>query len=100
MLASGSHDDTTRLWDVQTGALLETLVGHTGNVYTVVYSPDGSTIASGSWDGTVCLWDSQTSELLETLRGHTRNVASAAFSPDGGTVLLWDLTKIQLQNGD
>ena len=50
-LASGSHDNTVRLWDVQSGDLLETLAGHTGNVYIVVYSPEDSTIASGSWDG-------------------------------------------------
>ena len=28
-LASGSNDDTVRMWDIQTGALLRTLTGHT-----------------------------------------------------------------------
>ena len=81
-----------------TGETLTTLTGRTGNVYSVVFSPDGSTLASGSWDGTLRLWDTATGERLTTFIGHTGDVRSVAFSPDGstlasgsedGTVLLW-----------
>ena len=57
ILATGSHDQTIKLWDAATGRELATLRGHTGNVYTVAFSPDGSLLASGSLDGTVRLWD-------------------------------------------
>ena len=71
VLASGSHDQTICLWDVATGELKNTLIGHTHRVLSVMYSPDGSTLASGGWDNTVRLWDVATGELKQTLTGHT-----------------------------
>jgi WD40 repeat protein len=57
ILASGSWDDTVRLWRVADRALLYTLEGHTLPVQNVTFSPDGQILASGSSDGTVRLWD-------------------------------------------
>ena len=56
-LASGSGDQTIKLWDVTTGKERATLKGHTGMVLSVAYSPDGKTLASGSPDKTIKLWD-------------------------------------------
>ena len=57
VVASGSDDETVRLWDAVTGAALQTLEGHRGRVYSVAFSPDGKVVASGSADKTVRLWD-------------------------------------------
>ena len=77
------------------------LYGHSSEVYSVTFSPDGKTIASGSVDKTVRLWDLKMRKSLgEPLTGHSDTIWSVAFSLDGKTlasassdytVRLWDL---------
>jgi WD40 repeat protein len=99
LLASGSFDNTVRLWDPATGAALQTLEGHGDSVNTVAFSPDGKMLASGSYDKTVRLWDPATGAALQTLEGHRDSVRAVTFPPDGkmlasgsadNTVRLWD----------
>jgi len=85
-LASGSWDNTVRLWRAADGALLSTLKGHTDWVRSVAFSPDGQTLASGSRDNTVRLWRVADGAPLRILEGHMDAVLSVAFSPDGKTL--------------
>ena len=41
-LATGGEENTVKIWDVQTGQELQTLRGHSGDVYTVAFSPDAA----------------------------------------------------------
>jgi WD40 repeat protein len=62
---------------------LLTLEGHTDNVNSVVFSPDGQTLASGGEDRTIRLWNIATGELLRTFDKHTDWITTLVFSPDG-----------------
>ncbi|PMB51174.1 hypothetical protein CEN39_16580 [Fischerella thermalis CCMEE 5201] len=101
-LASGSADQTIRLWDVVTGECTKVLHGHAGLVTGVTFSPDGCMLASSSYDHTVKLWDVATGQLLYTFPEHI--TMSTAFSPDrqklavgsfDDTVRIWDLATKQ-----
>ena len=71
LVASGSDDETVRLWDAGTGAARGTLEGHSSYVSSVAFSPDGKLVASGSDDKTVRLWDAGTGAARGTLEGHS-----------------------------
>ncbi|TEY20404.1 hypothetical protein BOTCAL_1785g00010 [Botryotinia calthae] len=99
IVASGSSDNTIRLWDIAICESLQTLEGHSNAVLSVAFSPNGKIIASGSSDNTIRLWDTTTGELLQTLEGYSNTVLSIAFSPNGkmvasgssdNTIRLWD----------
>lgn len=87
ILASGSYDQTVKLWDIETGECLKTLQGHSSPVVCVAYSPDGKLLASGEFDGVIKMWDAETGNCCQTIKGHTNSVWSVTFSPDGQWLL-------------
>ena len=63
MLASGSADQTIKIWDTVNGKELTTLNGHTSYVASLAVLP-GNKLASGSYDKTIKIWDPIKGELL------------------------------------
>ncbi|KAJ5370787.1 uncharacterized protein N7496_006879 [Penicillium cataractarum] len=103
ILASGSFDKTIRLWDTRTGALQQTLRGHSDGVSSLVFYPDnnGRFLVSGSYDKTVRLWDTVTGEMKWCHNDHSDGVTAVAVYPNSRlfastsfdrTVMLRDMT--------
>ena len=102
ILASSSHDNTIKLWDISSGKELRN-INTKNSIYTIAFSPDGLTIASGDAKNNIYLWDVNSGEKIRILEGHTGRFAgvnSISFSPDGKilasaggdkTVKLWNL---------
>jgi WD40 repeat protein/uncharacterized caspase-like protein len=103
LLASGSQDQTIKLWDLETGKLLQTFSGHSNRITAIAFVPnhaDPPILVSGSGDNTIKLWNCQTGALLDTLLGHSGWVLAIALSADGktlvsgsadGSIQRWDL---------
>ncbi|BCL38029.1 eIF2A-related protein [Nostoc sp. MS1] len=77
------------------------LEGHSNQVYSVAYSPNGRQLASASRDKTIKIWDISTGKTLNTLSGHNSEVRSIAYSPDGKylasasfdkTIKIWNIS--------
>ncbi|MEB3267155.1 MAG: serine/threonine-protein kinase [Leptolyngbya sp.] len=101
-LVSGSLDDTIKVWNLQTGALMFTLQGHPRGVNGVTISAKGQVLVSCGDDDTVRVWNLTAGRRLHTLKGHMRDVTSVAIGHQGWllasgskdkTINLWKLDK-------
>lgn len=117
ILASGSHDKSIKLWNLQTGKLictfgsLLTWGAHKETVSCLAFTPDTQTLISGSsdrtiqslisgsFDGTIKFWNLQTRDKPRTFKT-SLGVKAIAISRDGrflastawdGKIRLWHI---------
>lgn len=86
LLASGSRDQTLKVWDLATGECLQAMMGHTNSILSVDFSHDSSRLVSASSDDTIRIWHTKTGECIRILTGHSSIVTSACFSPDSALI--------------
>ena len=101
-LATGAtvgYSELVRDADVPAAKCVAVLTGHTDEVFSAAFHPDGKRLASAGRDRAIWLWDLATGQEVARLEGHTNYVFSLVFSPDGrslvsssgdGTVRIWD----------
>jgi WD40 repeat protein len=76
-VASGSYDESVKIWETSTGTCVSTLRGDK-QINCVAFSPDGKILAAGDGDrflaeaGSVRLYDTVTGDVKSTLTGHSR----------------------------
>ncbi|KAF9928679.1 hypothetical protein FBU30_002200 [Linnemannia zychae] len=95
IVVTGGLDNTLKIWDVETGACLNTLFGHEEGVWSLAF--DKLRIVSGSLDKTIKVWDTESGQCLYTLSGPEGPVTCVGLGDTkivggsaDGSVFLWD----------
>ena len=80
--------------------------GHSDEVLSVAFSPDGKHVVSGSRDETIRVWNVESGTRVHLLNNRMGMALSIAFSPDGkhivsgswhGQICLWDMATGELE---
>jgi WD40 repeat protein len=98
LLVSSSWDHTVKVWEVATGTLRETLLGHVEAVKYAAFCPtDPSRLATASRDGTVKLWNLPARQQPRSWPCPSPQRVAAGGGRllvcGGGRVQAWDLAK-------
>merc|ERR1719236_452612 len=105
LIVSAGWDKLVKVWNLSSCKLRTNLVGHTGVVYTVSISPDGSLCASGGKDMYAMLWDVNDGKHLYSLDA-AGPINALCFSPKNywlcaatdTSIKIWDLENKSVQD--
>ena len=62
--------------------------GHSDDIRSVDFSPDGSRIVTGSRDKLAIIWDAKTGSMIgKPLKGHSNEINCVNFFPDGTRII-------------
>jgi WD40 repeat protein len=99
---SGLPNRTLKVWNIESGQAVHTLLGHESAVLAVAVTPDGRHVVSGSANGILMVWELASGRKVHTLEGHRHRVTAVAVTPDGQhavsgsydkTLMIWDLAR-------
>ncbi|MEO5358015.1 MAG: protein kinase [Nitrospirae bacterium YQR-1] len=105
LLLSGSVDKTIKLWDIETGDLINTFKGFLNGITSVHLSENGLYAMAGTMDRTISFWDVKKGKQIRALKAHEGVVRSvylsndchlALSSGDDRTVKVWDVASGRL----
>jgi uncharacterized caspase-like protein len=91
---------TIQIWNLETKQS-RTLSGHSGEITSIAFGPDGHFLASAGRDKTILIWELNTGGRKSIARSESE-INSIVFSPDGlqlatahsdNLVRVWDVTK-------
>ena len=73
LLASGSYDGSTKIWDINKMSCIASLVNPSNEkkynpVYSISWSPNSNEIITAHCNGEVCLWDCEKNKLLSSIK--------------------------------
>ncbi|MGK7893516.1 MAG: hypothetical protein AB4372_07800 [Xenococcus sp. (in: cyanobacteria)] len=85
IIASGSFDNTIKIWNLETGKLINTLE-ESSRINAIAIHPQTSLLVSGCDDNKIHIWNLDTLTSIP-LAVHTNRVLAVAISKDGKTLI-------------
>lgn len=79
IMAAGHNDGTIKIWDLTSGSVMVTFLGHKSAITVIDFDRTGTRVVSGSADSTVILWDLVGEEGLFKLKGHKGPITGISF---------------------
>ena len=97
LLASGSLDNTIKIWNLTTGKCIKTFEQHTKGIQCLLFLNNDQILVTGSKDTTIKLWNINNGQLIKTLDGHTNwincliliNNKTFASASDDFSIKIW-----------
>ncbi|CCG83766.1 protein of unknown function [Taphrina deformans PYCC 5710] len=90
MIAAGFGESYVKIWSIREKSrgrdiprTTKRMVGHSGPVYGITFSPDNRYVLSSSEDKSARLWSVDTQTALVAYKGHNAPVWDVAFGPFG-----------------
>lgn len=87
LLATGGMEGCVKVWNTETGSIVQTLEGPGGSVDWVAWHPKGDVVLAGSEDFTLWMWLAQSGSCMQVFAGHNGPVTSGRFTHDGKAVV-------------
>ncbi|MBD3168514.1 MAG: T9SS type A sorting domain-containing protein [candidate division Zixibacteria bacterium] len=84
-VAACGSDDNIKVYDVNNGNLIATLAGHSGDIISLDFSPDGNYFASAARN--IKIWRASDWENVIDFDAYTNSTFGIDYSPDGNTLI-------------
>ncbi len=103
-ILSAGNEGVIFIWDLESGRVIDRLLGKSGVVMCMALSPDGTQLLAGCYNKFLCLWDLTRGELVRKMPHESGTPSAVAFSPNGrlalsggseGLVRVWDIASGQ-----
>lgn len=78
--SSGRLDFVIKVFDIETGEQVNTLIGNNKLIMTSSFSSDNKLLASGDFKGTVKIWNLEINECIHILEGHNDSIRCLCFT--------------------
>jgi len=90
--ATGSLDNSIKIWDVNSGKIIRSINIHTGKVNNLQFSADGYQLLSTAMDNKVVVTETNSGKTIEEYALNLSNsyILSACFSQNQNTILIGD----------
>jgi WD40 repeat protein len=86
IVTANGYDNTATVWNLENGAPVAVLKGHTAHVGYAAFGPDSQTVVTASDDKAAIFWNADTGAYVFKMKNH-EELRKACISPDGRRIV-------------